>query len=163
MKKIAVISAAFTAVAALSAPNFASAATPTAQTQVKANAAGQEVSLGSTGATAVASALVTAEDGGSKGYIDVTITGDGSFSVSPDQMRIVTDQGKTIAVAAKLTERNPETNQRIREVKKSETIEAGATKSFRFEFSGNGALNDAGKLSALNNSKGALAAAWHIR
>ncbi|MDU7287056.1 hypothetical protein [Corynebacterium kroppenstedtii] len=152
----------FTTVAALSTPAFASATTPTTQIQIKAHAAGEQASLGAAGATAVASALATAEDDDSDGFIDVAITGDGSFSIAPGQMQITNGQGKAIASSTELTERNPDTNQYIRDIKSPETIEAGATKHFRFEFPGSDSLGDAGNLSVLNNSNGKMVAAWHI-
>ncbi|MCT1444458.1 hypothetical protein M3G11_04725 [Corynebacterium sanguinis] len=110
-----------------------------------------------------ASALTVAEDGGSEGYIDLTLTGDGTFSVSADRLRVITGDGETVAVASTLTECDPETNMRLREITGSEVISAGKTLDLRFAFSGSRHLDDASNRIALTDADGHTVTSWAIR
>ncbi|AWB83752.1 hypothetical protein [Corynebacterium liangguodongii] len=112
---------------------------------------------------AEASALTVAEDGGSEGYIGLTLTGDGAFAVSADRLRITTGDGQAVAVASTLTERDPETNMRLREITGSEVISAGETLSLRFAFHGSRHLDDASNRIALTDADGHTVTSWAIR
>lgn len=157
MKRNLLIAAAFVAATALVAPLPAPAA------QVVPAHAGSETDLTATGATASASALAVAEDDESEGYIDVRIIGDGSFAVSPTQFRITTAQGEVVAVATLLTERDPNTNQQVREITSPEVISSGEVKHLRFEFAASDDLGDATNLSVLSDASGADVGAWSAR
>ena len=134
MKRNLLIAAAFVAATALVAPLPAQAAPETQAHQIVPARAGSETTLTTTGATATAFALSVAEDGESEGYIDVSLTGDGNFSISPSQLRITTGEGETVAVATRLSERHPETNQHVREITAPEVIGSGQVAHLRFEF-----------------------------
>lgn len=109
-----------------------------------------------------ASALAVAEDGAAEGYVDLDITGDGEFSVAPDSLRITTGNGTTLAVASALTQRDPETNQRVREITAPEVVGEGTAMSVRFEFAGASALGDGSHLAVLSDASGHPVASWKI-
>ena len=115
------------------------------------------------GPAATASAITTSEDSGTEAFVDLTFTGDGEFPISANQLRITTAGGKTLAVAHRLTQRDPETNLRLREITAPETIGSGETVSLRFEFSGVDDLDEASNLSVLTDAAGTPVASWRVR
>lgn len=68
-----------------------------------------------------------------------------------------------MAVATRLSERHPETNQHVREITAPEVIGSGQVAHLRFEFPAADDPGEATNLSVLNNASGTPVAAWSIR